>query len=226
MNALMGNIYLKTCIFTRMKCFDKKKNWKKKHQILFEHLNTQSFILFISLLLDWNFKMLLSKVFLLLIFSTLIASHIEINIDPEDLDRVSDFVLSLNNQHAVIPLSVNYHHRISKFILKTAYGLSKLISIMLTLVGANILSAKFDVIFPSVNFQSDQNNNDKTDSCMIDYGCIKNLCWRSCHGNMNKKNQSMLWCFTAPFSKAREFHSCTRLEDCSPCWECIEACHT
>lgn len=140
--------------------------------------------------------MLLTKVILVLIFSTMISSHIEINIDPEDLDQVSDFFQSLNNNnHAMQP--VNQRRRIVPFILKTASGFIKLISIMLTLVGANILSAKFDSIFPSVHLKSEQINNGNnirniSNACIIDYGCIKNLCWRSCYGNENNHKKKSI----------------------------------
>lgn len=58
--------------------------------------------------------------------------------------------------------------------------------------------------------------------CQIDLGCSNNVCWRSCHSNIQSSN---LWCHTHLTPNARTFYSFDDVNDCFLCWECIEPCH-
>lgn len=197
---------------------------------------------------------------LLLIHS---EGYISVNIDPEDLDHVTElFHAIVINQQPQSIIQIPKHRVILSFIKKTICGIIQLFGVMITLVGANVISSKWvpDAPMPvqlqrqSEIFVQNQNNSNNiqlkqsemcnqpkiivqnqnksnninlkhSEMCNIDFGCNKNVCWRSCNTNV-EYNGKKLWCYTSSKYRAREFQHCVDANDCSLCWECIEPCHT
>lgn len=173
--------------------------------------------------------MKVSVVCVLLLFLTYSTARISIEMDPEDLDQISDFFqafITHQQQHqyqSIMNFSIRY--RITPFLKKTACGFIQLIGVMLTLVGANLLTSKLDSVEPLQPTEMNVRNNN-SQMCNIDYGCNQNLCWRTCYTSLHEKINSQLWCYTSPKHNAREFQRCIYSSDCSPRWECLESCHT
>lgn len=161
-------------------------------------------------------------------------AFISINIDPEDLDRVSDFFHSIVINQEPETLIRSPQHRVISFMKKTIYGTIQIFSIIIALVGANVISSN---LVPAVSIEQKPeiifNNQKKKNStginpkyagkCDIDFGCHKNICWRSCYTNVYEKK---FWCYASPNPLERKFQRCNITSDCSLCWECLEKCHT
>lgn len=186
---------------------------------------------------------LMSGFLLLCIFIIVIKAHISINIDPEDLDRISDFlqqIMSVHDEHSYetvpsVTTRNNIIRKMGKYILKGLVETVHLISIMIALVGSNLISV---YIMPNSvpeqskiqpNLQTSTNAIDHllnmsahAEICQTDYGCTNKRCWRICHSNTKTP---LLWCYTNPKPNAREFYYCDTAEDCFLCWECLEPCH-
>lgn len=139
---------------------------------------------------------------------------------------------------------------IIKYVKKGLLSGVHLVGVMLTLIGANVISNYWVVVpdqtqirpkaipqtilntKPPMIYKQESSNNKidnfyqsvtkHADICQIDFGCAKNSCWRSCHSNNDQQN---LWCHTAPTPNARKFYRCEEPSDCFICWECIESCH-
>lgn len=177
-----------------------------------------------------------------IMFSMFIANllqseaHIAINIDPEDLDQISDFFQDLILPQNVVVAQPNSMCKvILKYMKKGVYASINLIGVTTALVGANLISNRVMNAEPS-QLLSKQNqvvpkeynpkNNLLTPShgemCQIDYGCHRNACWRGCHSNNQTEK---LWCFTSPSANSRDYYHCDDYNDCFVCWECLEACH-
>lgn len=180
------------------------------------------------------------KLLLLILFiSTLLLlqseAFISINIDPEDLDQMTDFIHTITINDQPQPIITNRKKRLIKSVLKKAiFSTIQLVGVMLSLVGANILSMNlvFDApvqqnpkhVQPEIIFPN-QNNITKNikyeDMCHIDHGCNRNLCWRNCNTVADRKEK--LWCYTSP--TLCQHHHCAHAKACSLCWDCIEPCH-
>lgn len=174
--------------------------------------------------------MFISKIVVILFLTSVISAHIAVNIDPEDLDQVSDFFFqAFINQHQHQNNPILQRRRIISMIKKTSSGIIKLIGIMLTLVSANFFTVKLNLFVPiqqqpEIIVKNISNNEPLCEMCVADSGCKHNLCWRACYSD--KKSSVQLWCYTSPNPVAREFQYCDYSDYCSPCWECIETCHT
>lgn len=173
-------------------------------------------------------------------------AFISINIEPDDLERVSDFFHELMNANNQIPSSIRQRNIIVKMMKKGIMSSIQLIGVMMTLVGANIISSYWipehgqiqqnpklfqHIGQPPKELEQEQRKTkihnfyqsiSRAEICQIDFGCYKNICWRSCHSNIQDKN---LWCYTAPTPNARELYRCNDTSDCFICWECVEPCH-
>lgn len=153
------------------------------------------------------------KVILLILFITTSLvmfqseAFISISIDREDLDHVTDFIHTITINEHPQPLIHNRKRRVIKEMLKKAiFGTIQLVGVMCSLIGANILSMNLvpnaqvhqkqqllqqEIIFPK---QKNLTNNIKSyeEMCKIDYGCNRNLCWKTCNTAVAGKK---LWCY-------------------------------
>lgn len=170
--------------------------------------------------------MKISNIVIILLTLVLIQTnaHISIQIDPDDFDHVTEFFenIIINQQQPVV------YRRFSVVLVlkKVTVSIIQMIGIMLTLVGANLITEKFHEVQaqPKQNDLVVRNNtiNDLIEMCNEkDFGCNRNVCWRTCVDDSEKENNSQTWCYTSPKPEKREYHPCVYSYDCSPCWECI-----
>lgn len=166
--------------------------------------------------------------FLILSFCLIHSNaFVSIDIDPDDLDKVGEFIQTIINGERGVPPK--------KLILKKAFfGSIHLLGVMMALVGANVLSTILitdvpvpvvpvpDVSVPQL-IEPNQIQANKTELCYIDYGCINGVCWRRCNTDVK---EDKLWCHTGPNPQLRKMQPCSVHSDCSICWECLESCHT
>lgn len=110
----------------------------------------------------------------------------------------------------------------------------QMIGVTASLIAANIFSPYFQTVFnlkeipqsprTAVTILSRVRYNNGTltpgNLCPNDFGCDRNLCWRSCHHEDNQTS----WCYTRKPDK-RAYAQCIEMADCSPCWECLGHCH-
>lgn len=59
--------------------------------------------------------------------------------------------------------------------------------------------------------------------CEHDFGCDRNVCWRTCH--TEKKSETLSWCYSTPDKSVRKYQQCEYAHDCSGCWECLGPCN-
>lgn len=169
--------------------------------------------------------------FIVMLYSSLLLLHseafISINIEPDDLDAVSDFFhqIMINEQ----PVLLSEQNHVMKHIKKTMYSIIQMVGIMITLIGANVITSMLDSApytnqqqQPEILFQNNSVDIKHAEKCNIDFGCNKNICWRSCNVNVGEKK---MWCYTSPDQRSFRHQKCVNANDCSLCWECIEPCH-
>lgn len=181
-------------------------------------------------------KVFVSLVLLFKLLRLETDAFISIEIDPDDLDRISEFFHSIiitDQPRSIIPTR---GIQIKTMFKKIVCSVVQLIGVMLSLVGASIISNHFAPVVP-VPVQEQQPQQDESlivqnatilsdiikniESCGTDYGCNKNLCWKSCYTKDDYGRN--LWCRTSSFRY--KFQHCNTSSDCLFCWDCIEKCH-
>lgn len=174
-------------------------------------------------------------------------AYIVIKLDPEDVERVSDFFQSLivlNHPKALPTPSC-----CTRYLKKTVIGMVQMNAVMLSLVGSNIITdllkphLQHYVDIPSIsesfvrklinetcnkqcttpkkNFK-EYLKGPSAEACNKEFGCDDNMCWRTCHTGDPKK---IMWCYTGSKANRVQVQFCKTDNDCSNCWECVEACH-
>lgn len=63
-----------------------------------------------------------------------------------------------------------------------------------------------------------------SEMCKGDFGCDRNLCWRSCDRTVGK-NGTDSWCYTKAKPDSSNYQKCKFPHDCSPCWDCLGVCN-
>lgn len=151
---------------------------------------TQSFLFAfdvgIVFVFGFVFKMNFSSVFIILsLFS--IHGHITIEIEPEDLNRISEILQTIINEQQLQPIiRSTTRNSIIPVLKKITCSVFQMLGIMLTLVGANFITMKME---PSMLQQTSDTNIsslaliEPPGICKSDYGCNANLCWRTCNEN-------------------------------------------
>lgn len=98
---------------------------------------------------------------------------------------------------------------VTRLTKKFMTSVFQMLGIMLTLVGANLLTARLTPVVPLNSQQQDESINlqhievfDKNNSVEIcnsnDFGCNRWLCWRTCVVHENNEQGYDSWCFAAP----------------------------
>lgn len=168
------------------------------------------------------------KVFVLFSsFAYLNAQHISIQIDENDFGQVADFLQTFTHG----PIRPYEHSFILRNVKKFTRVLIQMGGFMLTLVASNLLTVKFTpaisapTLQPETKFEISFANNSTIDNDRFqnEFGCHKNVCWRSCF--TENETEIEFWCYTSPELKSREYKSCTYHSDCAPYWECLNLCH-
>lgn len=189
------------------------------------------------------FSLEIMKFFFVCAFLTFIGTlnaHISIKIDPEDLGEVSDFILNLQNhrEHHYDVVNSPTKCKLMQIVTKTMISIIQLVGFMMAMIGSNIITTKLSPLQAEQRqlqeVQPDLhallNNISQINTCNINFGCNKNVCWKTCYvaadvdDDENIKKQE-LWCYTSPNPKIQAYHQCVSHTECSPCWECLEACH-
>lgn len=178
--------------------------------------------------------MYFSKFFIIIlslcVFVNQASASISIDIEPEDLQRIGEIVVGnyLRGDTIVRPRTM-----INTIILSCKHfsmNIAQLIGIMLSLVGANLLTTKLEP-FTIPNTQTVMYKNTTltpSQICKSDFGCDRNLCWRTCDTKFDEDEQqnAQSWCFTSPKPTNNKFQECKNSNECSPCWDCLGLCHS
>lgn len=180
--------------------------------------------------------MLISKVLIVVIVLSICEAHIVINIEPEQMQRIAQILVDDYITHNVPPSRNTLGQSIGRFfdLKKIAVGVAQLIGVTISLVSANIISAKFEptIISPTptvINKITHHGNNTSfrpSEICVEDFGCDRNICWRSCDKGLNNHDNSPKWCYTTSKPGSHKYQQCIYAHDCSPCWECLGTCHS
>lgn len=170
--------------------------------------------------------MLISKFFIIIVSCLLMQahSHISIDIDPEDMDRVQAFFESIvfNRPIQILqPMWNRPRSGIRRLITKSLNSVIQMFTIITTLVGANLITNKLSQPQPQPSYVSfDQNITNGTKMCSTEFGCNQSICWRAC--TVDDSNYTS-WCFTSPEINGIVQQCKTHL-DCSGCWQCTHPC--
>lgn len=135
------------------------------------------------------FKMLFSKVLIVVLTLCIIINHAQvlINIEPEELQRIGEIVVTHYFRESDIGQSKSMLKTILLNCKKISTSLIQLIGIMLSLVGANLLASMLETYSNSKLNISSTITTMKI--CNNDFGCNKNLCWRSCDNESDEKRK-------------------------------------
>lgn len=172
------------------------------------------------------------KIFVLCTFCAFITSveaHILIDIDPTELQSIGEVLVESYMNHNLIQRKVTVLRTIFSHVSKFSVGVLQMLGVTTSLIAANIFTPWFQTKPQPVSIESyaqvSQNISKFKPShkCPHDFGCDRNVCYRSC-GNNVKTTTS--FCFTAPNANSRKLTHCVNNYDCSPCWSCIGVCHT
>lgn len=183
------------------------------------------------------FKLIKKLFIIILLTSTLFQRptycHVTIQIEPDDLQRFADILMQIGETQQHQTLFINRATSRSACILSSLKGLSRgvfqMVGILLTLVGANLLTTKLEP-FVGVKTQAQFTNITASKMmqpkiCHHDYGCDENLCWRSCGGTPEEEERQMSWCYTTSSKSDKTgYQKCTFSYECSPCWDCLSQC--
>lgn len=177
------------------------------------------------------------KIFVCLVFVSFIVAHnVVINIDPDEMQRIAEILVEDYLTHNLMPQTNSRKKNIIVYVKKVIFSVIQLCGITLSLVGANLMTKALE---PSVQMNNVFNDNSSISRatpnisraipmqiCDRDFGCDRNVCWRSCgdkHNNGKKTTNS--WCFTTPDLKKYQYKQCNHPSECSPCWECLGSCN-
>lgn len=175
------------------------------------------------------------KILVLIVILEFISfnSPTPLGMDNESLERLGEMLIEnyiSNNLRARQTLSSTMWSKIGSIL---AFVL-QMIGVTGSMIAAHIFSPYFEKAFkskenpqpqrPAITFLSQVRYNNGTFSpgilCPNDFGCDRNLCWRTCYHEGNQTS----WCYTRKPDK-RGYVQCIETPDCSPCWECLGHCH-
>lgn len=174
-------------------------------------------------------KMKVSLVIIFFLIASAILSysngHITIEIEPNDVHQLSDILQTFIENHHVPTRQRSSLKCVIYHSIKTlSSGIIQLIGIMLSLVGANLLTMKLEHSTNSVN-QIKSPTSMFNEECKHDFGCTGNICWRTC-GDINNPSEEAAQkiCFTSSQPNITNIQRCTYAYECSPCWSCSTPC--
>lgn len=139
------------------------------------------------------------------------SGHITIQIETDDLQQLGEIIVQHMQDQPLIPQS--RRNTCVKFI-KISRSVLQMIGIILTLVGANLLTSKLEpfVAHLKTRLNVTSINISPLEICGNDFGCDENICWRSCNDSSaspkSEKNLNQSWCYTSAKSNGSEFQSC------------------
>lgn len=168
--------------------------------------------------------------FILCIFTSAWAS-ITIDMHPEELQSIGAVLVESYMRHNLIQRQETVTRMIFNKMGKFLAGLLQMLSITTSLIAANIFTPYFQlgsqpIIDTTIGMQKNvkiTSTPATIDQCPNDFGCERNLCWRTCDQKFNVTKDA--WCYTSPTPQNRKHTHCTSHLECSPCWECISVCN-
>lgn len=160
------------------------------------------------------------------------TSSILIDMEPEEIQRLGQILVQAYIKQEASTTAMSKMKRVTTNVLKLS-------ALMFTLVGANILTTKFELLIFRSGVQMNTSthvlppiNITQPDLCVDnDYGCDDNMCWRTCKEFIDSDSEhvdsekDIAWCFTTPNRKEKHYHHCVYTHECSPCWSCLGSCH-
>lgn len=171
----------------------------------------------------------------LIVFSSVISSQtsIVVDIEPEELQRVAEILVESYISHNLSPQINRNAMRTNIFsiVKKVSLNIVQLVGIMLSLVGANLLTKMFEPSAAPQVLTNDISNSNITsfapsETHFRDYGCDNNVCWRTCGEKFEKSEKNKQWCYSSPKPELHKYQECIYLHECSPWWECLGICHS
>lgn len=158
-------------------------------------------------------------------------TSIVVDIDPEELQRVAEILVESYISQNIYPQTRGnaIRNNLISVVKKVSLNVLQLIGLMLTLVGANLLTQSFESsAVPQVLINDIDNRTSFTPSetHFREYGCDNNVCWRTCGEKLNRSEENKQWCYSSPKPELRKYQECLYLHECSPWWECIGVCHS
>lgn len=169
-----------------------------------------------------------------------INAHISIDMDAAELQTIGELLVETYMHHNFIHRVPTIRSVILSKIKGFSYNVLQLIGVTLSLIAANVLSPLFGTMFDSTTTSTTSTSItlpvrpanayskmilDPFKMCPHDFGCDRNICWRSCTTN-GKEGSDVSWCYTTSNLKSTEYNQCIHQHDCSACWECLGPCHS
>lgn len=156
-----------------------------------------------------------------------VHASITIDIEPEELQQLGEILVQSYLERGIHSIaSVNNAVFTCK---KVSLAIIQLIGIMFTLVGANILTELLNNAnkqrYGAPLYIENVTNITPTRMCDNDFGCNRNMCWRTCNVDLTGDEPMFSWCYTKPDESDKNLHSCQEANECSPCWSCFGPCH-
>lgn len=133
------------------------------------------------------------------------GKSIAINMETDEMQKIAELLVEsylTNNLRQFTPQRVV----IFKQLKKIAMGSVQYIAIMISLVGANLLTKIFEAkpfFANNHEVQFPRNSSSVLKNCPHDFGCELNVCWKLCNKISDKVNIS--WCHTSPNPQKREY---------------------
>lgn len=155
------------------------------------------------------------------------SAYITIDIDEDDFQQVNGFFNNIiinrapattTTTAAVASVRVrSCDCDILQLVSKFMCTVMQMLGIMLTLVASNLLTAKFSeiehptpviktVLQSGISMKNNSHVNiNSTELCENnDFGCHRNLCWRSCKAEKERKKSSFTFCMVLLHTKNRQ----------------------
>lgn len=156
------------------------------------------------------------------------------NMNPRELESLGSILVETYLRHNLIQCLPTARGAILAFILKIPRAVYDFLNLTSSLICAGILTPILHEKYvkseqkvvqsepkPIVVQEYSHPKNVMHKKCDQDFGCDRNICWRSCHSDAKKSG----WCYSSPNVKHHKYQQCIYAHDCSPCWECIGPCN-
>lgn len=161
-----------------------------------------------------------------------IQAHIVIDIDPSELQSIGEVLVESYLHNNLIQRVQSLPNTVLIKFRNFSITVLQLIGVTASLVGANIITPIFQQKFYTTTttasvatvLQHGNSTLSPSKMCPHDFGCDRNVCWRTCSIDSKGVN-GKYWCYTTSSQQTKKYHQCIEPYDCSPCWECLGICH-
>lgn len=185
----------------------------------------------------------LHKIFIILCVIMHTNAIVSIDLDAAELQSIGELLVETYMRHNLIRRVPTIKSVILTKIMRCSYSLLQMIGVTISLIAANVYSPFFGMQFApttpptpstttttSTTITLPANTYSKllinpSKMCPNDFGCDRNICWRSCSSD-GKEDSAVSWCYTTSDPKSTKYAPCIHRHDCSACWECLGICHS